>query len=304
MKGKVFCLKLILFFLILVGVDLSIGLLIEKTFHSAKSDFAFRNYIMEEAIGDCFVLGASTACHHYDPLIISDSLGFKTYVPAWSGEGILHYYASFHAICERQTPQLIICDLGPSVFFYDSKYYELLSRLTPWYDKDSTIKSIVNLKSKYEYLKLYSYLYRYNSSVDRIVLSLFQNVCDRTGYSGLPCSPFPLKMEHKGGEVNRVDSVLVSVFMRLINESKEKGIKLVIGISPRYTDDSILESESYKLIKDICRETGTPLIDNLQNKYFLMHPEMFKDCAHLCQEGAGIYTRLFVTELNKIVTFR
>ena len=300
-SAKLFFVKLLIFLLLGWGIDRACGMILSRISHNTGGNY--RDYIINTAEGDCFVLGASTANHHYDPSVLADSLKMKVYNAGWDGEGIFHYYTLLNAICERIHPNLVILDLSPDALFYDAKYYDRLSYFNFWYDQDTTFRSVVHLKSKYEIFKMYSHLYRYNSNIDKVLFAFItgkQQDHDRFpyGYKPLACLKSPIVFDDYRPTNTSIDPFLVEYLERIIKKCKEENINLVVTMSPQYYLNRGEKSESHSLLLQICKEHHVPVIDNSRSAYFLDHSAYFIDNVHLCQEGAEVYTKLFLKELR------
>jgi hypothetical protein len=49
----------------------------------------------------------------------------------------------------------------------------------------------------------------------------------------------------------------------------------------------------------LCESKGVCFINNSNNRYFIEHPEWFKDETHLNSDGADEYTRFFIKQLKE-----
>ena len=77
---KKFILKIVLFLVIVAVVDVTVGFAFRKMELSVKGGFTLRdNYICNELETDILISGSSRCVRHYNPQIISDSLGLSCY---------------------------------------------------------------------------------------------------------------------------------------------------------------------------------------------------------------------------------
>ena len=91
---KKYLIKIGLFFLLVAIVDVAVG----KTFsylldHVKGGDNGRNNYICDSLRTDILVFGSSRAIHHYNPLILTDSLGLSCYNCGQDGNGSILNYA-------------------------------------------------------------------------------------------------------------------------------------------------------------------------------------------------------------------
>ena len=74
-------------------------------------------------------------------------------------------------------------------------------------------------------------------------------------------------------------------------------VKMIVVESPKYRITGG-ESLSADLMKSLCEEYGVRFIDNSQIPFFLEHPELFNDITHLNDDGAKVYTEMFLEEIG------
>lgn len=281
--------------------DSGIGLFFDILYRVMdESSYKQRDYIIKDVKADCLILGPSTANHHYNPDIISDSLGMSAYNAGKDGEGFLHQYLLFHAITKRQPPKLVILDLDRSSLYYEPKNYDRLSLMNPWYDQDTVFSSVINLRGKYEHLKMKSSIYRNNSTLHKVLEPIFPVDRPSNGYIPIDCQPHvEIKLEErKLNKELRIDTVIVSYLQRMMQECKALGIQMVVAISPSFIIWKGSDPSYDKLI-NICKSNNVAFIDNGQ--LFYEHPEYFKDCFHLCKNGAEEYTKYFCKYIKRRV---
>ncbi|WP_294142888.1 hypothetical protein [uncultured Sanguibacteroides sp.] len=250
---------------------------------------------------DVLIIGASTAKSDVVPQLIMDSLGISAYNAGSDGKNILYHSCVGNAVINRKPPEVIICVLFP--FEFQHNLNDRLSVLNPFYDRDSLIHATVNLKSPAEWIKMKSNLYRYNSKILTIISNKFQkkDSSKSFGYRALPIvTPYPELKRIESGADYFVDSVSVKRFVDFVRLCKEKKIHLITVISPYYGIYDEGES-SIPIISKICSQEDIVFLDYSQDKYFLDHPEMFKDQSHLNHHGAERYTGILINNLRDVL---
>ena len=107
-------------FLIKIGIFFSFVLIFDvlsgKVFsflvdHAKGGDNKRNNYICNEVKEDILIFGSSRALHHYNPIIISDSLKMSCYNCGQNGNGAILNYGRYQLICQRYHPKVLIYDV-------------------------------------------------------------------------------------------------------------------------------------------------------------------------------------------------
>ena len=230
---RLFIIKILLFFAIIVIIDQLFGYSFSHLVKAAKSGDTRRNeYICHELSSDILIFGSSRASHHYNPIIISDSLGYSCYNCGQDGNGIILNYGFSEILPQRYTPKFIIYDITPN---YDllksennSKY---LGMLRPYYNENRISKLFEAIDTNEKY-KMISNLYRYNSKFIQIVSDNI-NVNNSEGLAGF--SPIDkkldtLKIRNKREICYEIDSVKIKYLNKFIDNFH--GTIIVFCISP------------------------------------------------------------------------
>lgn len=102
---KKFLLKVGFFFLALIIVDRALGMVFAYMGEHAKGGYVGHHvYVTDKTNEDILIFGSSRAIHHYNPQIISDSLGMTCYNCGQNGNGIVLFYGMWQMIKERYQP--------------------------------------------------------------------------------------------------------------------------------------------------------------------------------------------------------
>lgn len=294
---KRFLIQIIAFFAILIVVDMACGLAFKRIESKAKGGFTYRDhYICDELETDVLVSGSSRCVRHYNPQIISDSLGLSCYNSGQMGNGIILNYGRFRMVEERKKPKIIIYDLHPEfdlLVGYDNHRY--LTWLKSHYGRDG-IADIFESIDKTEKFKMLSQMYRYNSRWVEIMMDFLHPISDarNNGFS-------PLIGEMDKTKVRSVqdskrdylfDDLKISYLNKLIDESQ--GEKLYIVVSPIWYG---MDTSQFEPVRQICQERGIPFIDFSNDPKYVHHDEFFFDGNHMNERGADEFTRDLIRRL-------
>lgn len=288
---KRFLIQAIAFFAIVVVVDMACGFAFKQVESKAKGGFTYRDhYICDQLETDVLVSGSSRCVRHYNPQIITDSLGLSCYNSGQMGNGIVLNYGRFRMVEERKKPQIIIYDLHPEfdlLVGYDNHRY--LTWLKSHYERDG-IGDIFESIDKTEKFKMLSKMYRYNSRWVEIMMDFVHPISNARddGFSPLLGDMDKTKVHvERNGERDYVfDDLKISYLNKLIDESQ--GAKLYIVVSPIWYG---MDSLQFEPIKQICQERGVPFIDFSNDPKYVHHDEYFKDGNHMNERGADEFTR-------------
>ena len=292
---KKYLIKIILFFVAVVVVDILFGVACQyMNDHSKGGGVKSRYYVCKESTEDILVFGSSRAKHHYVPDVIEDSLGMTCYNAGEDGNGIILCYGFLKMITERYSPKLILYDVAWFDMYEDDnmKYLDLMK---PYYYEPG-IDSIfweVNPKSR---IMMLSNLYRFNTTCLRVVGNYIHPMNNYSkGYSAIYKT-----MEYEpeyNDEVRVEDTLKIHYFEEFIKLTRNKGIKLICCSSPYYKAPS--NDYNYQPIKQLCERYDVPFYyfgadpDISQNKSF------FSDRTHMNDNGARLYTSKLISVIKK-----
>lgn len=289
---KKYLIKIILFFVAVVVVDILFGIACQyMNDHSKGGGVKSRYYVCKESTEDVLVFGSSRAKHHYVPDVIEDSLGMTCYNTGEDGNGIILCYGFLKMITERYSPKLIIYDVTGFDMYEDDnmKYLDLMK---PYYYENG-IDSIfwaVELRTR---VMMLSNLYRYNTTCLRVIGNFIYPMNNYPkGYSALN-KTMDYEPEIKEEKEQAVDTLKIHYFEEFIRLAQNKDILLVCCVSPFYkapNDDSKSEP-----IKQLCKLYQVPFLyygaePDITNDRFL-----FQDRTHLNDKGARLYTSRLIS---------
>lgn len=296
-----FAIKLVAFLVLVYIADFTIGYMLKHYYFKQDSGFQYRTtYAIEETKAEVLIFGSSRAKNHYHPNIIEERLKMTYYNVGRDGNHIFYNYALLKLILKRYSPKIVVLDLVKGEFKETSESYEKISALLPYYDSYPEIRSIIELRGKYERIKLLSKIYPYNSSIFSIAIGNTdfnkKRYIDMQGFvpwrKKIQCPP---KTDTINAEY-KIDSVKVNLFESFIKDCNSQGVKLFIVVSPYYLISDITDSSIEKGIA-IAEKYGVELLNYSQDTNFKLHCEFFADITHLNEDGAKLFTTKLVEEL-------
>ena len=202
---------------------------------------------------------------------------------------------------DRYSPSLIIWETSQTSLY--EQVADPIENLYPYYRKNSWVTAIIKSGTPWtERVRLNSKVYRYNSAILRVAMRYLgrNSFVDGTVKGYLPLPPKkhlnPLELTEEPMIHDELDEAKVERFRSILCRAREKDVKLIVVESPKY---KIIcgESLSADLMKSLCEEYGVRFIDNSQIQFFLEHPELFSDATHLNDDGAKVYTEMFLEEI-------
>lgn len=298
---KKFLFRIVIFFMAVAIIDVLFGKCCDYMYvHSKSGDSRKINYAIRECNADVLIMGSSRANHHYNPQIISDSLGLPCYNLGIDGSGAILMDGFYRLISQRYVPKLIIYELTSSFDCYknpgDANNTRYLSQLKPYYRKDC-IKQLFDDVDGHERMKLNSGLYRYNTSC----LNLFRSFIGHAAIEGNGFLPLKGVMsDYKPFEVDtdsKIDSLKVKYFKQFIHDCKDNGTKLLFVVSPRFGATTSIE---YQPLFDICKQEGCEVLDFYCHPSFVSTKDFFNDSYHLNDVGAAEFTITIANYLTNV----
>lgn len=269
---------------------------------SNQGDTGKTYYSLNDVNTPVVIVGSSRAAHHYVTQMIEDSLHLPAYNVARDGCFFSYNCCVVNSILDRYTPQLIIWENGTEYLYENVD--DPLESLYPYYGHNAWVEKTIKEELPFtEYARLSSSIYRYNSIVHR-VLSRYNgrhSFVDETIKGYLPLKPKPLRkalsLAPETNSSGQLSCTKVERFRQTLARAKDKGVRLVVVDSPKFKKREMNSLSAIKM-QEICRQYGAAYIDNSQLPYFLEHPELFNDATHMNDDGAKIYTQLFIEQIQ------
>ena len=171
MNKKNFFRKIVIIVGFLVLIDRGLGIILQhyylKISHGEQGRTTF---VIDSCHSETIILGSSRAAHHYVSQVISGKLKTTIYNAGKDKQRLRYCQALLDMLYRRYSPKQIILDLNPTAFEKNENGLDELSILLPYYRSHPEIRSIVNERNRFEWIKAYSDLYRFNSLPLKIIV--------------------------------------------------------------------------------------------------------------------------------------
>jgi hypothetical protein len=301
-KGYLYLfIKLACFLLLACFFDFLIGGVFHKFYFNQTSGWEYRTkYSIEDTKADILIFGASRAQQQYNPLYFEERLHQTCYNVGRDGEPIFYYYAVLKGILSRHIPKMIILDIENGVFKKSESSYDRISVLLPFYKTHPEMRSIIELRSPYEKIKLQSSIYPYNSMLLKIVKGNIKlGEKEKEDFNGY--LPLLRSLNHPARTVDlskpyRLDSNKLNCYKAFINDCNNANIKLYLVNSPYYFN-SLGKDTSIEIAKDIAYKNSVDFIDLSRDEFFLKSPHLFDDTVHVNLAGSKIFTNKLIDSI-------
>ena len=298
---KRFLIRISLLFLLVALADVIGGSALSYLARHAKGGFTQRdNYICDKLETDFLLMGSSRCVRHYNPQIITDSLGLSCYNTGQMGNGIILNYGRLRMIDERKKPSAVIYDITPEFdIFIGDDNHRYLTWLKQHYDRDG-IADIFESVDPTEKYKMKSQLYRYNSRIIELMADYLHPISDTRadGFSPLigELDKSKIRQEEGNGFLPNVDALKMRYINNLIDELD--GTKLLFVVSPKWYG---MDSTQFLPIMDVCQQRGVPFIDFSNDPKYVHQDIYFKDGNHMNARGADEFTKDLIAYIKKSI---
>ena len=289
-----------MFFAILLVIDRVAGYTFSYMSEHSKGGYVgHHKYITDDVHEDILVFGSSRAIHHYNPQMLTDSLGLSCYNCGQDGNGILLFYGWWQIIKEHYKPQIIIYDITPS---FDLQIGEDNHKYLGWLKElygRADIREIFESVDKTEKYKMMSLMYRYNSKFHQIAADFIHPiyVVKANGFLPLQGEVDTMRIKRSSNVPQKkvmTDPLKIKYLKKFIDEAN--GVKIVFAVSPMWYG---IAPEQLSVIRSICLQRGIPFLDFSNDAKYVHNNEYFKDGSHLNAKGADEFTRDFIKELKR-----
>ncbi len=293
--------KVLLFFALIAIIDVATGHGFEYLRTRAKGGETQKNYYISEICNDdILIMGSSRAARHYVPQILEDSLRMSCYNCGEPGCGIITAYARYLMIEPRHIPKLVIYEVTPKYdYLKTDDYSTYLGRVRQYATKEPIANMFKELGDELEPLRLFSSMYRNNST---LVFSIADYMTKGGGSKGYtPLLGIMKYREHKPitEEENPIDSIKLNYIEKLVVKLKNEDVRLVFMASPKYVsiETAYEQEKGFGPVMDICQKYNIPFINNTYMEGISDNHEFFQDFEHLNKQGAELYTKMISNQL-------
>lgn len=270
--------------------------------HRLPGDCASIDYTIKDINEDVIILGNSVVLNSLMPSVLSDSLDMSVYNSASNGQGLDFFHSMLDCLLKHHTPKAIVLGMRNDLFTSEG-IGDRYSILSPYYEMGyEIIDSCLNTSGDHAKLLMKSTFYRYNTIWWRILLYHFISPNEKgiNGFIAKPVPPMPPKLIDVTEEEEPCDAHLKTL-NKIIDRCQERGVKLILIYPPLYYNRQG-ESKTGIRVKELCEAQGITVIDNSTDPYFMQHPELFYDNAHLNANGAIIYSQQKASELKRLLS--
>lgn len=298
---KKYLVQIVVFFALVFTIDVVAGKVFAYMVENAKGgDNGRNNFLCNKVDADILVFGSSRAMHHYNPLILADSLGMSCYNCGQDGNGVILNYARYQLICQRYHPKVVIYDVIASFdLLVGEDNHKYLKWLKAYYDKKG-IPEVFEAVDSTEKYKMQSRMYRYNTNFIQIVSDFIHPLQDADINGFLPINKemdtMKVSGEKKSKQDFEFDLLKITYLNKMLDESPDT--KFVFVFSPIWYGTDSIEMAKLKPILDICQQRNIPFIDFSNDPKFVHNNEYFYDGGHMNARGADEFTRDLVKYLR------
>ena len=293
-KMKKLLTNIFLLILILVVVDVAFGYANRYMIKGAKGGQTYcQEYICNHSNEDIIMMGSSRMRHHYNPDVIIEGTGMTCYNAGEDGGGIILNYGFYQMLIQRYTPKVIIYDLT-EFDFYKGDNEKYLGWLRKYYD-NSKVKGIIDDISSTEAIKNISNLYRYNTRCIATMGDYLHPVRSyNKGFSAIDgiidYEVIPQKFSRED-----VDEVKMKYLIKLIEDTRNKGIQLYLFSSPQY--EALEGNDYYAPIDSLSKQYGVSFFNHFYDSDISWHKEFFHDKGHMNGAGANLFSEKVVKDI-------
>lgn len=240
------------------------------------------------------VVGSSRASHHYDTKYFTDSLDLPSYNLGMDGRGLTYYEAVLMSYLDNNRPEIIVLDLLPSDF--DGNLNERVSALYPYMKGNRHIERISREVSPSNSLTLKSNLYAYNAALlPELKWKLQKYNPDNLGFIPLEPKKMNGMVESELDISANIDSVSLMSFNNIVKTARERNIKLVVVVSPIFNKLKGMDN-----FNRIVNQYDNVYFINDASFQFKEPSAMYNDNAHLNKDGARVFSKKFISQLDSI----
>lgn len=299
-----FLIKLGTLFIIVYSLDFVIGGMLNYLYFRQKSGILYRStYSMENTEADLLVFGSSRANHHYEPTAFENRLHLSFYNLGRDGNYILYHYAVLKSVLKRYKPKVIILDITRGEFNKEKDSYDRLSSILPYYRSHPEIRSIIELRSPYEKIKLLSGIYPYNSSILTIAIGNtdYNNNLEKENLGYIPLEKVSDNSIVTDSEnwTEELDIVKVKIFESFIKDCINSNVKLYLVCSPYFLKFT-KNDESIFIAEKIALEYKLKFYDFSNNSIYFKSSKLFANRDHLNDQGAKVFSNMLIDSISNL----
>lgn len=295
--------KLLIYILVIAGLffvmDRATGVVLKALYKQSNATDAYKiSYANETTRDSILFMGSSRCLHHYVPAIFEKELGTTCFNAAdWGIKNIYYQYGLLGNILQRYTPQVIVLEVHPCDWLqtpYSGK--ERAGSLAPYCGMSENCDEMLRLAGSYWPCRL-SAVYRYTGSLPNLLfgrwggmdknLKGWKPMDGQLDTKGIVAEEYPFE----------IDQERVALLERFIKTCQQKGIELILAVSPMYICS---EQDVFKFVHDLADKHHLVCLDHYRDPAFVGHAELFYDFGHMNRQGAKRYSTMVSKELKEL----
>src|SRR5690554_2880192 len=284
-------------------LDMAFGMLLNKTLEMSPDGRYYKaTYTLAHSKDDIVILGSSRAETNYVPYIFEDAFGLSCWNAGRGGQGLAFWHALNLGMLERHSPKMVILNIEYDFLGLDpgNASFERAGFLRPFYKNYPAIRPIIDKISVSEKFLVKSNLYAFNSSYYYLLRPFIFK-----GVDGLPeekgWKPLRGKMVKSNKEKKVLDESagpLDPRYVKMINEFVDvlvaKGTKVIFCLGPDYME-KVINTPTLEYVRNM---ENVRLINLSLDKNLTENPRLYRDDRHLNEEGAIMFSKLLVSEME------
>jgi len=276
----------------------------EGTWNTTSKIAGFYNAPKNEF--DVIFFGSSNTYCSFNPLILWEEAGIKSYVFATQNQPLWATYYYMKDAFKRQKPKVAVLDAlmltKHKEYYDDGVNYSFADDMPFSLDKIQLVNASVPLEDRFDLLFNFTkYHSRWNELTEKdYTFRRDQEQDYLKGYVLLEES-FPTAFQNDVSGVTAVAELYeknVEYFHKIVQLCRDEDVQLMLVKTPN--NKTTAQEAHYKVIQELAAESGLAFID--YNEYY---PQIgldlsadFYDKSHLNYRGAEKFTRFFAQNLN------
>ena len=303
---KKYFLRLMIFLVLLLAGDRALYALLSNAFHKTETGETggFINKI-RSIKAEALIVGDSRAMHHYDPVILQDTLKMRVYNAGVNGQGMPYIRGITDLILRDYKPGLLIFNVDARTLVASKDKRDRITILAPFMDESEVIRELIYNRSFFEPCKYLFHLFRFNSRPFAILRNLHAQDKTISGFEPLRrvLNPALIISEDNLEAGEHADAYLVGLLRATLHQAKSAGVPAVIVNSPRWRSVGRIDPGQkplFKILEALADEEGVPYLSiNQENTARFQDAALYTDPAHLNEQGAQIFTRMVAQWLQQ-----
>ncbi|KAF0195965.1 MAG: Uncharacterized protein FD166_2692 [Bacteroidetes bacterium] len=279
---------------------------------SRNGEFGVWNDIYNGKVNDDLIIyGGSRAWVHFDPKIMTDSLGISVYNVGLNGHNFLLQNLRHRLLLKyNEKPEVIIHAVDIMTLGKRPDLFNL-EQFLPYMMDDTAVANAIAGYEGYDYLDYRLPLMRYSGKWKTVYAALKLRFGSKNytpdrikGYQGKDMvwnSDFE-KAKEEINEFNMdLDPATVRLFEKYIRECREKNIRLIFVSPPEYIEGQLFVKnydEIMNVFRKFSHDYSVPYYDYTKDT-MSYSKRYFYNSTHMNKLGAELFTRKLVVDMKK-----